>query len=289
MKLNDQWSYYTARVEDRLASLYAKNREPQKQLFAAMNYSLLAGGKRLRPFLVYSFCALCGGSDEQADHAAMAVEMIHTYSLIHDDLPAMDNDALRRGKPTNHKVYGEAGAILAGDGLLTDAFYVLTGAELPPEILVRQTRSLAYRAGPFGMVGGQALDMAAAERACTGNEVKAIQQRKTGALIRAACELGVLCAGGSAEQLSAAGAYADAIGLAFQIRDDILDAEGEAEKLGKATGVDAEKNTFVKLYGLDGCKRKVRTLTRKAILALSCFEAPDVLIELANYLAERDH
>ena len=289
MELNEIWQAYVRRVEDKLTALYAGHREPQKQLFEAMNYSLLAGGKRLRPFLVYAFCELCGGSPVQADNAAMAIEMVHTYSLIHDDLPCMDDDDLRRGKPTNHKVYGEAQAVLAGDGLLTDAFYVLSTAKLPPQTVTELVKTLAYRAGPYGMVGGQVLDMAAGERACTRNEVLAIQRRKTGALIRAACEMGILCANGTPDQRNAAGAYADAVGLAFQIRDDILDAEGDASKLGKATGVDEDKNTFVRLYGLEYCKRKVKTLTRQACNALSAFDHPDRLVELAEYLSARDH
>ena len=288
MALNESWSESTQRVENALAALYAGSREPQKKLFDSMRYSLLSGGKRLRPYLVYAFCTLCGGAPEAADPAAMAVEMIHTYSLIHDDLPCMDDDALRRGKPTNHRVYGEATAVLAGDGLLTDAFYVLASSTLPPETVKALVAVLSYRAGPFGMVGGQQLDMDAAERSCTRNEVLAIQRRKTGALIRAACEMGVLCAGGSAEQRAAAGAYADAIGLAFQIQDDILDAEGDEATLGKAVGVDADKNTFVKLYGLPYCRRKVATLTRQAVGALSSFSSAEDLIALAHYLAKRD-
>ncbi len=269
--------------------LYAGHREPQKVLFEAMDYSLLAGGKRLRPLLVYEFCRLCGGAEAQADQAAMAVEMIHTYSLIHDDLPCMDDDDLRRGLPTNHRVYGEAAAVLAGDGLLTDAFYVLTASKLPGSAAAELVKTLSYRAGPYGMVGGQVLDMEAEQRACTRNEVLAIQRRKTGALIRAACEMGVICAGGTLEQRSRAGAYADAVGLAFQIRDDLLDYEGDAGKLGKAVGVDEQKNTFVKLYGPDYCRRKIRTLTKQAVQALDGFRQPEVLTELAKYLATRDH
>ena len=289
MALNEFWQMSTERVEANLAELYSSHREPQKTLFDAMDYSLLAGGKRLRPLLVYAFCKLCGGKLEQADQAAMAIEMIHSSSLIHDDLPCMDDDDLRRGKPTNHKVYGEAMAVLAGDGLLLDALYVLTVSKLPAETVAELVKTLSYRTGPYGMVGGQALDMEAEERQCTRNEVLAIQKRKTGALIRAACEMGVLCAGGSYEQRAAAGAYADAIGLAFQIRDDVLDATGDAEKLGKPVGTDENKNTFVKLYGLDYCRRKIRTLTKQACNALREFDDPSDLIELAEYLSSRDH
>ncbi len=289
MELSERLNSRKQRVEEKLTALYRNQTEPQKRLFEAMDYSLLAGGKRLRPFLVYEFCRLCGGTDEAADNAAMAVEMIHSYSLIHDDLPCMDDDDYRRGKLTNHKVYGEATAVLAGDGLLTDAFRVLAESNLPGDRIAGLVKTLSFCAGPYGMVGGQVLDMASEERDCTETEVLDIQRRKTGALIRAACEMGVLCGGGSEAQRQAAIAYAEAIGLAFQIRDDVLDYEGDAEKLGKAVGVDAKKNTFVKLYGLSYCRERIARLTEAAIEALGCFHEPDCLIELARYLAERDH
>ena len=289
MELNERLLNRKQRVEEKLTALYKGQTEPQKRLFEAMDYSLLAGGKRMRPFLVYEFCRLCGGTDEAADNAAMAVEMIHSYSLIHDDLPCMDDDDYRRGKLTNHKVYGEATAVLAGDGLLTDAFRVLAESKLPGDRVAGLVKTLSLCAGPYGMVGGQVLDMASEERDCTETEVLDIQRRKTGALIRAACEMGVLCGGGSEAQRQAAIAYAEAIGLAFQIRDDVLDYEGDAEKLCKAVGVDEKKNTFVKLYGLSYCRERIARLTGAAIEALDGFEQPDCLIELARYLAERDH
>ena len=283
-----------------LLALYAGNMEaylqqcflgsvPQASLYEAMRYSLLAGGKRLRPVLTQAFCKLCGGEPEQSLDFAAAVEMIHTYSLIHDDLPAMDNDDYRRGKPTNHKVYGEALAILAGDGLLTHAFRRLTLAPLPAERIVTAVELLSSCAGEDGMVGGQVLDMAAEERECTAQEVVDIQSRKTGALIRAACELGVIAAGGSAQQRKAAAVYADALGLAFQIRDDILDVVGDATMLGKATGADGNKNTFVRLYGVEACEAMVREETDKAIAALSIFENADLLVYLAKSLVDRKY
>ncbi len=279
---------YTRNIEDYLHQCFLEP-VPQARLYESMRYSLLAGGKRLRPVLTQAFCELCGGQAEDALAFGSAVEMIHTYSLIHDDLPCMDNDDYRRGKPTNHKVYGEALAVLAGDGLLTHAFRRLTMAELPGDRILQAVRVLADCAGENGMVGGQVLDMAAEERECTVSEVHAIQSRKTGALISAACQLGVIAAGGTVEQLSAARAYAESLGLAFQIQDDILDVVGDAQKLGKATGVDENKNTFVRIYGIDTCRAMVREETEKAVSALSLFNHPDFLVSLARDLIERDH
>lgn len=287
--LLDRWAACNHRFETLLSNLYQDHNEPQTRLFESMTYSLLAGGKRLRPFLVYQFCAACGGRDEDADPAARAIEMIHTYSLIHDDLPAMDNDDYRRGHLTNHKVYGEAMAILAGDGLLTDAFRVLSSSELSHQKIAACVEVLSENSGPWGMVGGQALDMLSEERELTEQEVRDIQIRKTGGLIRAACEMGVICGGGSEDQRHAARVYADGVGLAFQIRDDVLDVIGDAAKLGKAVGVDGKKNTFVRLYGLSRCEALIQSQTESACSALSVFEAPELLIDLARYLTLRDH
>lgn len=261
---------------------------PQKILYESMRYSLLAGGKRIRPVLTQAFCVLCGGRVEEALAFGAAVEMVHTYSLIHDDLPCMDNDDFRRGKPTNHRIYGEATAVLAGDALLTNAFAHLAGAKLPPEQIVEAVRVLSACAGEDGMVGGQVLDMSAESRLCTEDEVYAIQSRKTGALISAACQLGVIAAGGTAAQQKAAAAYAESIGLAFQIQDDILDVIGDAEALGKATGVDINKNTFVRLYGVETCQSMVMRETNKAIASVEGFENAEFLIDLARSLAVRD-
>ena len=287
--LTEAWQEFIQQFDASLQKVYADHGEPQERLFEAMSYSLNAGGKRLRPFLVYQFCKACGGDAEKAFHAALAVEMVHTYSLIHDDLPAMDNDDYRRGKPTNHKVYGEAMAILAGDGLLTDAFSTLTRAPLPPDRIASCVECLAGNAGPWGMVGGQVLDILSEERELTEREVRAVQTRKTGCLIKAACCLGVICGGGSAEQRSAAETYADHLGLAFQIRDDVLDVIGDAEKLGKAVGVDAQKNTFVRLYGINACQERIESETQAACAALYCFKNAELLRDLAQHLAKRDH
>ena len=214
--------------------------------------------------------------------------MIHTYSLIHDDLPCMDNDDYRRGRLTNHKVYGEAMAVLAGDALLTDAFALAATAKLPrQEDVVMAIRTLSENAGSCGMVGGQVLDMQSEERACTEQEVLDIQSRKTGALIRAACVLGVIAGGGTDKQMQAAAVFADRLGLAFQIRDDMLDVIGSAGELGKATGVDGDKNTFVRLYGLEKCEDLVRKYTSEAICQLSHFENPQDLISFAESLTTR--
>lgn len=263
--------------------------EPQKELFEAMRYSLLAGGKRIRGALCLAFCELCGGTAAQAVEFAAALEMVHCYSLIHDDLPCMDNDDFRRGKPTNHRVYGEAKAVLAGDALLTAAFSQLAKSDLSAERIVKAVRTLAYCSGELGMVGGQILDMDAEQRLCTVQDVYDIQSRKTGALICAACVLGVIAAGGTQQQEQAANDYAKSLGLAFQIKDDILDVIGDAEKLGKAIGVDEKKNTFVKIFGIDRCEEMVREETARAIDSLKPFSDPQFLISLAKEMEQRDH
>ena len=234
-------------------SCFRYDNEPQQMLFESMRYSLLAGGKRLRPVFVFDFCRMCGGDWKAATPFAAAVEMVHTYSLIHDDLPCMDNDDYRRGRLTNHKVYGEANAVLAGDALLTAAFGFISKAPFDADTRIRAVEVLSECAGELGMVGGQVLDMQSESRQCTEQEVLDVQSRKTGALIRSACKLGVLAGNGSVKQLEAASEFANHLGLAFQIRDDILDVIGNAADLGKATGVDGNKNTFVHLYGIDKC------------------------------------
>ena len=279
---------YLEQIEAYLHACFTDD-QPQRILFESMRYSLLAGGKRLRPIFVLAFCELCGGDTEKALPFAAAMEMVHTYSLIHDDLPCMDNDDYRRGKLTNHKVYGEATACLAGDALLTAAFGQLASAQLPPEHIVEAVHVLSTCAGELGMVGGQILDMNAENRLCTAQEVYDIQSRKTGALISAACQLGVIAAGSTKEQQNAAAEYAEHLGLAFQIRDDILDVIGDQDKLGKATGVDEHKNTFVRLYGVEQCEKMVSDETEKAIDALTVFEHPDFLIALAKRLISREN
>ena len=280
---------YRAYIEKYLADWYERfHNEPQKNLFEAMEYSLLAGGKRLRPVFAFEFCRMCGRDWRDAAPFAAAVEMIHTYSLIHDDLPSMDNDDFRRGRPTNHKVYGEAMAILAGDALLTDAFAVASTAKLQnPGDMADAIGILAECAGSLGMVGGQVLDILADQRECTEEDVLAIQDRKTGALIRAAYALGAVAGGATQEQFDAACQFAAGLGLAFQIRDDMLDVIGTAEEMGKGVGTDAAKNTFVRLYGLEKCEELVQKYTDYALEALNCFEDTAFLKELALSLTSR--
>ena len=288
MTLNDMTQIYVEYIESFLDSqCFQYDNEPQKALFSAMRYSLLAGGKRLRPIFVFDFCRMCGGDWQKAVHFAAAVEMIHTYSLIHDDLPCMDDDDFRRGNPTNHKVFGEAIAVLAGDALLTAAFSYLANAPYSAETRIKAVSILSDCAGELGMVGGQVLDMQSEQRQCTPQEVIDIQSRKTGALIKASCLLGVLAGNGSQEQLRAAGEYASNIGLAFQIRDDMLDVIGDASKLGKATGADANKNTFVQLYGIEKCDELVHFHTQQAIHALNVFSDSDYIVSLSNQLTNR--
>ena len=289
MKNEQQMKLYRDHIEGFLSQWYARfHNEPQKKLFEAMEYSLLAGGKRLRPVFAFEFCRLCGAPWEKATPFAAAVEMIHTYSLIHDDLPCMDNDDFRRGRPTNHKVFGETMAVLAGDALLTDAFAVAATAQLPqPEDMAFAISVLSECAGSLGMVGGQVLDVLSEERECTEEEICNIQSRKTGALINAACVLGAIAGGATEEQLGAAAQFAGALGLAFQIRDDMLDVIGTQQEMGKGVGTDAVKNTFVRLYGLEKCEELVQQYTAVAIEALNAFEDTDFMIALAKSLTDR--
>ena len=289
MKNEERSAQYRAFIEEYLKNLYQEFKdEPQKSLFEAMEYSLLAGGKRLRPIFAMDFCRMCGGDWKNAAPFAAAVEMIHTYSLIHDDLPSMDNDDFRRGRPTNHKVYGEAMAILAGDALLTDAFMVAASAKLPnPQDMGFAISVLAQGAGSLGMVGGQVLDIQAESRELTEQEVIDIQSRKTGALINDACVLGVIAGGGTEEQIAAAARFAGALGMAFQIRDDMLDVIGTKEEMGKGVGTDAAKNTFVRLYGLEKCEELVQKYTATAISMLDAFDEKEYMISLAKSLTDR--
>ena len=292
--MNDTWkvrySEYLNCIEAYLEEqCFCYDSEPQKTLFDAMRYSLLAGGKRLRPIFVLDFCKMCNGDIDKAMPVAAALEMIHTYSLIHDDLPCMDDDDYRRGKLTNHKVFGEAMAVLAGDALLTAAFSSIASADLSSEIRIRCVEVLANCSGELGMVGGQVLDMSAENRACTAQEVLDIHSRKTVALIRAACIIGVITGGGDNDKISAASEFAHHLGLAFQIRDDMLDVIGDKEKLGKSVGTDGNKNTFVRLYGLEQCDQMVKEHTDRALAALDSFEDASFMRELAAHLTERTY
>ncbi len=280
---------YREYIEGYLADWYARfHDEPQKLLFEAVEYSLLAGGKRLRPVLAFEFCRMCGADWKKAAPFAAAIEMIHTYSLIHDDLPSMDNDDYRRGRLTNHKVYGEAMAILAGDALLTDAFCVASTAELNSLQSMKDAIGvLSECAGSLGMVGGQVLDILAENRELTEQEVLDIQTRKTGCLINGACALGAIAGGASKEQYEAACQFAAGLGLAFQIRDDMLDVIGSKQELGKSVGTDEHKNTFVRLYGLKKCEELVQKYTDMALEALSVFPDNGYLRQLSLDMINR--
>jgi geranylgeranyl diphosphate synthase type II len=265
---------------------------PQQRLLDAMRYSLLAGGKRIRPVLALKFCEAAGGDPQQALPVACAVEMLHTYSLIHDDLPCMDNDDLRRGKPTNHKMFGEMTAVLAGDSLQTAAFEAILASTLPAEARAACALTLAKAAGAEGMCGGQQLDMEGETRAYTLEEITRMNDLKTGCLLQAACEMGVLAAGvpEGDPRLEAARAYAQAIGLAFQIQDDILNVTSTAEEMGKPVGNDVAmcKSTYVSLLGVETCRKRVETLSAAAKTAVvHTFPNSHFLLELADYLAQR--
>ncbi len=288
MKFEEQTSLYRERIEKELRSWMEQfHNEPQTDLYSAMEYSLLGGGKRLRGIFALEFCRMCCGDYQKAIPFAMAVEMIHAYSLIHDDLPSMDNDTIRRGKPTNHIVFGEAMAILAGDALLTDAFASAASADLPAKDIAFAVSVLANNAGSMGMVGGQVLDIQSEQRDLTEQEVLDIQGRKTGALINAACVLGVIAGGGNEEQIAAASGFAASLGLAFQIRDDMLDVIGTEGEMGKGLGTDAQKNTFVRLYGLNACEELVQKYTNLAVQSISSFKDASYLISLAEGLTTR--
>lgn len=264
---------------------------PLAGLAEAMRYSLLAGGKRIRPMLVLEFCRISGGDIEAALPAACGIEMLHTYSLIHDDLPCMDNDDLRRGRPTNHKVYGECVATLAGDALQAEAFRTVLSAELPAECRANCAEILASAVGLDGMCGGQYLDMLWEGRKLDEQELTEINSRKTGALLTAACQMGVAAAGGTQLQLDAAGHFGAAIGMAFQIRDDMLDVLSTAEELGKPIGSDAQenKNTYMALMGEEGCHKTIENLTAFAKSVLDeAFDDTAFLHELADVLATRN-
>ena len=276
-------------VNDALEGCFHENCE-QGELLEAMRYSLLAGGKRIRPVLLLAFCLACGGEEESALPAACGVEMLHTYSLIHDDLPCMDDDDLRRGKPTCHKVFGETNAVLAGDALQAAAFYQVLSSPLPPERTAAMAKFLAEGAGERGMCGGQYLDTCKDGDSVEEADLRLIHSLKTGALLRAACVMGVKSAGGSEEQLNAAAEYAFHLGMAFQIRDDVLDRISTTEDLGKPVGSDESvgKETFASLLGEEKCGQLVREHTMLAKKALaSDFDDPGFLLWIADLLADR--
>lgn len=287
--LRERMDAYRAEIEAYLSEVCAARDVPYGRLLEAMRYSVEAGGKRLRPILTLEFCRLCGGDVRAALPAACGVELLHTYSLIHDDLPCMDDDDLRRGKPSNHKAFGESTAVLAGDALQALAFETVLSAPLAPERALRCGRILTNAAGHEGICGGQQLDLEWEGRALDRSELMEIHLRKTSALIRAACLMGVAAAGGTPEQEQAAARYADAFGLAFQIRDDMLDVIGDEATFGKPIGSDKaeEKTTFVDLLGLDACAREIVRLTDEAVAALACFTDTGILPALSRRMETR--
>lgn len=284
--LND----YKLKIESRLDMLSALSSQPYDGVIDAARYSLLAGGKRIRPIILLEFYKLCGAADDCAYNFACAVEMIHTYSLIHDDLPCMDNDDMRRGKPSCHKQYGEGMALLAGDCLLTEAFEVCGKTlGLPPERVLKAVTYLSAAAGSAGMIGGQVIDTSVSIE----NEQMLFKMYslKTCALIRAAAVCGVILAGGDDQKISLAEKYAENLGLAFQIVDDLLDKDGNAEVIGKPTGSDDknQKITSIKLLGEERCRALAAEFTKGALDALSAFEGDTSnLKELTELLLTRD-
>lgn len=290
MGFQDSYQQDKERIDQALSSYFADSAAPYHRLLESMHYSLTAGGKRLRPVLVLAFCRACGGDVEKALPVACALEMVHTYSLIHDDLPCMDNDDLRRGKPTNHVIYGECTATLAGDALQAEAFRTILESDLPISARAEAARLLSEAAGIHGICGGQQLDMEGDGKRLTRQELIEIHTRKTAAMIRAACLMGIACGNGTEQQVCAAETYAQALGLAFQIRDDMLDVISTNEELGKPIGSDEQeqKTTFMSLYGLAQCEREVHELTEQAAQAVSSvFPNAEFLQQLARSLETR--
>ncbi|MBR4108084.1 MAG: polyprenyl synthetase family protein [Akkermansia sp.] len=282
------------KVEARMNELLPGEDIAPTTLHKAMRYSIFAGGKRIRPLLCLEAAKACGGTGEEALNAACSLEMLHTYTLIHDDLPCMDNDDLRRGRPTNHKVFGEGVAVLAGDALLTEAFGVL--ARVPGNARYSAcdyVTELAYRTGSLHLVGGQVLDLEGEGRALNVDELRSIHHGKTSALIIASVRLGGMAAGCSPEQLEALTIYGRTLGLAFQIIDDILDVTSSPEVLGKSIGKDArvQKATYPALVGIDNARAEARELTAAARAALDVFSARrrENLLAISDYLLKRDY
>ena len=292
-KIGNRINENAALTEKALEDFLSLKDERIPHLFDAMRYSVLGAGKRVRPFLVLEFCRLAGGSVEKAMPFACALEMIHSYSLVHDDLPCMDNDELRRGKPTTHVKYGYANALLAGDALLTYAFEViLASSDLDDSSKCEAVKVLSRAAGPLGMVGGQQIDLDSENKSISLDLLKYLHSLKTGALISCACELGCISAGLSQDHpiRKAAKEYSAAIGVTFQIIDDILDVEGDEAVFGKPIGSDAEqgKTTFLTFMSIDEARKYAAELTDIAKGAISSFADCDVLCEFADYLLTRN-
>lgn len=283
---------YCEKIEEKLLEFTNNKSSLQGIVLEAMEYSLMAGGKRLRPVLMLEFCRMCGGDVSKYLDIACAVEMIHTFSLIHDDLPCMDDDDYRRGMPSCHKAFPENVALLAGDALNTLAFEVIANAAIEQRITadkaVMLVSVLSHAVGTEGMIGGQVIDLQSEGKSISLDTLNILQEYKTGALIEAACVMGVIL-GGQFDKIAAAADYAQALGKAFQIVDDILDVTGSFEELGKPIGSDSEKekNTYVSLMGLEESKNAADRLTKEALKHLEIFEDNDFVCDLTKSLLER--
>lgn len=292
---NERMSSYISLINNRLSELIPECDFGEPVVHEAMKYSLSIGGKRIRPVLVLEFCRICGGEITDALDFACALEMIHTYSLIHDDLPCMDDDDMRRGMPSCHIRFGEEYALLAGDGLLTRAFGVIANSRISrkkPVVAINAVSALSYLAGSNGMIGGQVIDLRNENTKAPIETVEILDKLKTGALIKCSAVLGCLCAGADENKTSACIEYAEKIGHAFQVVDDILDVTGDEKELGKPIGSDAgnNKSTYVSLLGLEESRKLAAALTEEAISAISCFGSEaDFLKELALKLTKRSN
>lgn len=292
MTVEATFARWRDRIESELDASLPSPSDAPRGLHQAMRYAVLGGGKRMRPLLVYAGGRIFGADENALDAPAMAVELIHAYSLVHDDLPAMDDDALRRGRPTTHIAFDEATAILAGDALQTRAFSLIADAALPAQLRVDCLQTLADASGAAGMCGGQALDIDATGHQQPLQDLERMHALKTGALIRAAVRMGALCGQAPAADLATLDTVASALGLAFQVRDDILDVEASSEQLGKTAGKDEAqaKSTFPALLGMHGAKAHLRTLSEQMFDGLAGYgEAADALRALARLAVERDH
>ena len=288
-----QFSDYTEKIEEYLDDVVPLADNYQSEIYEAMRYSLLSGGKRIRPVLCMAVCDMLGGSLIEPTVIGSAIECIHTYSLIHDDLPCMDNDDFRRGKPTNHKVFGETTALLAGDGLLNKAFEIIGNADVPDNKKILCLMNISTASGVDGMIGGQVIDLKNEKNADVSvEELKTMHSLKTGALIDTAAYCGAVLGGATETEITAIKEFSSALGLAFQVKDDILDYTGNEELLGKPVGSDAEneKVTFVTLFGIEKSEEILNELTEKAKSALDIFgEKAEFLLEFADFLLERSY
>ncbi|CCO08925.1 polyprenyl synthetase family protein [Desulforamulus hydrothermalis] len=294
MSFKEQLTAWARQVDEALHNYLPPADAYPAVLHEAMRYSVFAGGKRLRPILVLAAAKAVGGNTDKIMPVACALELIHTYSLVHDDLPAMDNDDYRRGRPTNHKVYGEATAILVGDALLTLAFELVArcGEDCPPAAVNRVAREIAQAAGSRGLIGGQVVDLLSENKQIESSVLEYIHRHKTGALFRAAVRAGAILGGAGEAQLAALTTYAEQMGLAFQIKDDLLDIEGDEAKIGKPVGSDIknQKVTYPSLYGLDGARRMADEAAREAVTALNIFGPEAEFLRLMmHFIINRDH